>query len=543
MAAAASTHFTLAKTLLGLKDVNNPVITTSLPDYNSDTMRVNNLLLVTDKGVPGTDGLVLCNDVRLLYNGCKVIILIDTTSTTFENRKTGKPHKTFYAVPFMCTDISKHSITLITTTKLYKSISGNYEHVCDENSKFIERVAGLQSFAGQNRLYYEQVDPVTRALRGVNPDSMSELTGRLRGKKFPVHSDAITSSGRSLSMLAEVMANFLPEVPPEAAALPVENIENLPYYYPSMDATTAEKLFKEENKYIIRRSSNYDPKSGNYIYTVTLYTQHAINPNQPAFSRGNFPIKHFKIVRHSNGDLSLENNNIMFKTVDDIVQYRLHILNILFPIDGILPELTPYIGDKFDEYKNPPVAAPGAAVPGAAVPDASGATAAGPKRIRDHTLQELLTMQNTYDDSLYHKTRDEAPVIMSQNPTLRFVIRKGSTDNVLVCYKDGRIINNQLPNMGMTLKALFNQEKYESLLRDLDNHKFLHATAAALAAPPSSMIASAANAAAMPGGRRVKRYTRAHKKSRHTRGHKKSRHIQRSKKSKRTHHKTKRHRK
>ena len=65
-------------------------------------------------------------------------------------------------------------------------------------------------------------------------------------------------------------------------------------------------------------------------------------------------------------------------------------------------------------------------------------------------------------------------------------------------------------------------------------------------------VPSESSIAAMPGGRRVKRYTRAHKKSSHTRAHKKSshtrahkksRHTHQSKKSKRTHHKTKRHRK
>lgn len=165
-AAAASTHFTLASTLLGLKADAKPVITTERPSSTSpfDMMRVDALLLVTRNKVPGTkepdtNDLVLCNNVELLYEGCKVIIIIDTTSTYYDNRTTGEYSKSSYAVPFMCTDISPPNITLTTTTKLYKYISNDYELICNENSQFIENLRTLQYFASQGRLYYKKMDP------------------------------------------------------------------------------------------------------------------------------------------------------------------------------------------------------------------------------------------------------------------------------------------------------------------------------------------------------------------------------------------------
>lgn len=158
-AAAASTHFTLADTLLGLEDDAKPVITTELPSSPFDMMRVDALLLVTRNKVPGTNDLVLCNDVGLLYEGCKVIIIIDTTSTYYDNRTTGKYTKSSYAVPFMCTDISPPNITLTTTTKLYKYISNDYKLICNENSQFIENVDTLKDFASHGRLYYKKMDP------------------------------------------------------------------------------------------------------------------------------------------------------------------------------------------------------------------------------------------------------------------------------------------------------------------------------------------------------------------------------------------------
>jgi hypothetical protein len=156
--AAAQKSFNL-KSLLGLSGYPTPIISDELPTFPANYSRVKNKLLFNEDKL-GHNGLKLCKNITSLYINCKVIILIDTTTTEYYNRKTGKLGTSTYAIPFIFTDKLENNITLKTTTKLYtitqnRDSSNKYTHICDEDSIFMVNVDTLQQFAVEKKLYYQ----------------------------------------------------------------------------------------------------------------------------------------------------------------------------------------------------------------------------------------------------------------------------------------------------------------------------------------------------------------------------------------------------
>ena len=88
----------------------------------------------------------------------------------------------------------------------------------------------------------------------------------------------------------------------------VENLQNLPYYYPDMNEDTTDRMFKEDGKYIIRDGKFAVPMDSK-AYVISYYTTQLV----PG-------IQHINLYRY--GDrLRLYNSNSVYKTFHDVVQH------------------------------------------------------------------------------------------------------------------------------------------------------------------------------------------------------------------------------